>query len=60
MVNEGGFANASGAVKKEELRDAVVLHVVVEDGFNGSLVEFMVLQTENLHAQVITILRQKI
>ena len=30
------------------------------DGFNGSLVEFMVLQTENLHAQVITILRQKI
>ena len=31
MVNEGGFANASGAVKKEELRDAVVLHVVVED-----------------------------
>lgn len=32
MVNEGGFANASGAVKKEELRDAVVLHVVVEIG----------------------------
>ena len=28
------------------------------DGFNGSLVEYMVLQTEKLHSQVITILRQ--
>lgn len=28
------------------------------DGFHGSLVEYMVWETEKLHAQVITILRQ--
>lgn len=29
-----------------------------KDGFNGSLVEYMVLETEKLHAQVIIFLRQ--
>lgn len=33
MENEGGFADASGTVKDEGLRDAVVLGVVVENGF---------------------------
>lgn len=31
--NEGGFANATGAMKDERLRDAMVLNVVVENGF---------------------------
>jgi len=33
LKNEGGFADASGAVKEEGLVKAVVLGVVVEDGF---------------------------
>jgi len=33
LKNEGGFADASGAVKEEGLGDTVVLRVVVENGF---------------------------